>query len=85
MVEVIKIKRYAIPMGTRNKFDSPHGELIVTDGKVTKCVRFGYMRDEFGAQLPPCEQYVTFQRKRYKYHNVGTLWNPKFALEEVAE
>ena len=56
---------YTIPY-YGNKRCHPYGTLRVTDGVITKLVKFGY-KMENGKQV----HYITFNRKRYEYAMTG--------------
>jgi hypothetical protein len=57
----------------------PYGTLRVTNGEVTKiCKTKGDRNTDIVGY-----QYITFQRKRYKVMNVGSLYSPKIKLEII--
>lgn len=84
MLNVIKILDFTIPL-YGNKRIHPYGHMIVSDGITSKRVPFGYKTDRNGFQVPPHHDYFTFNRKRYGYKNVGSLYYPKMEIKEYAE
>ena len=81
MLRVVKVVGYKIPLfGNPRIF--PYGYLIVTDGTVRKRVAFGYRKDQYGRQLPPDRDYITFNRVRYGYRNTGSLYHPRIEITE---
>ena len=84
MLKVVRLIGYKIPL-YGNKRIHPYGHMIVTDGVTEKYVSFGYRKDKRGFQLPPHRDYITFNRKRYGFRNVGSLYYPKMEITEYEE
>ena len=84
MLKVVRLIGYKIPL-YGNKRIHPYGHMIVTDGTTEKRVSFGYRTDKRGLQIPPSQDYITFNRKRYAYKNIGSLYHPKMELTEWRE
>ena len=72
---VLRILDYTIPL-FGNQRCHPYGKLLVSDGKLQRVVKFGYRLDSRGCQ----ENYITFNRKRYKYRNIGSVYYPQIVL-----
>lgn len=76
-MECVKILSYTIPMfGNRRSW--LYGKLLVKHNSKEKVVRFG-KTDEVG------RNYITFNRKRYYFRNVGDLYSPKIVFEGEAD
>lgn len=84
MLKVVKLLSYTIPL-YGNKRIHPYGHMIVSDGITRKRVSFGCRMDRNGFQLPQHRDYFTFNRKRYAYKNIGSLYYPKFEITEYTE
>lgn len=73
-VEIIK---WCIPF-FGNNHTMPYGTIRVTEGDYVQiCKTKG---DTIGEYNPYIGQYITFNRKRYKVINKGTLYSPKLEL-----
>ena len=66
MVTVKKIIKYTIPF-YGNKHLTPYGELLVSDGKSEKVVKFE-------------NDIFCFDSVKYSIENKGCLYNPKFEI-----
>lgn len=71
----MKILSYTIPM-YGNKRNTPYGKMLVEHEGEQKVVPFGDFDMSTGLS------YITFNRKRYYFRNVGSLYSPKFVFEE---
>lgn len=71
MVEILQLRNYTIPY-CGNKRILPYGDLVVTDGSVTKLVKI--------KETDNGTQYFTFNRKRYEIRNAGKLYAPNFVI-----
>ena len=69
----IKVVEYIIPM-YGNKRIFPYGTVKVTDGEITKFVKFS----QDNKWLKPS---FTYNRKRYFMNNIGSIYSPKYILE----
>ena len=72
-MKILCIVNYVIPTNG-NMHIEPYGKLKVTDGRETKVVSFKADKDG--------RTYFCFNRKRYYIVNMGSLYAPKFMLEE---
>lgn len=70
----ICIESYMIPT-FGNRRTEPYGRMVVEHNGETRTVRFGE-RDGLG------RRYITFNRKRYYFHNKGNLYSPIFVFED---
>lgn len=70
----ICIESYMIPT-VGNRRTEPYGRMVVEHNGETRTVRFGE-RDGLG------RRYITFNRKRYYFHNKGDLYSPIFTFED---
>lgn len=68
------IESYMIPT-FGNRRNEPYGRMVVEHNGETRTVRFGE-RDGLG------RRYITFDRKRYYFHNKGDLYAPIFVFED---
>lgn len=77
-VKVVKVVDWTIPYCGNNHY-LPYGTIKVTDGTTTKCCKTkgDKWTDHEGYQ------YITFNRKRYKIINSGTMFYPQLSLEIV--
>ena len=73
MVAIKELKNYVIPY-YGNKRIQPYGDLVVTDGECQKIVK---IKDDGE------KQYFTFNWRKYYVRNVGSLYNPKFAIVDM--
>ena len=69
-LEIKRILSRTIPY-CGNKHTFPYGEVLISDGKTTKVVRF----EE--------NKIFTFKRKRYRLINNGNLYYPKYVIDEM--
>ena len=69
----VSIESYMIPT-FGNCRTEPYGRMVVEHNGETRTVRFGE-RDGLG------RRYITFNRKRYYFHNKGDLYSPVFVFE----
>ena len=72
MIKVKDVLKWTIPM-FGNKHSEPYGKLLVGDGETERVVK---------TKEDSCGSYITFNRKRYRISNKGSLYSPKL---EVAE
>lgn len=71
-LKVVRIIDYVVPM-YGNIHCMPYFTLEVTDGEKTQiCKSKGDKWNDCNAE----GQYITFNRKRYKVLNIGTLYSP---------
>ena len=78
-MKVQKIK-WCIPY-FGNAHSMPYGVLRVTEGaKIQICPTKG---DKIGEYNPVIGQYITFNRKKYKIVNNGSLYAPKIELKPL--
>lgn len=75
----VKLLSYTIPMYGNSRI-FPYGKMLVEHDGEQKAVRFG----EIAANG---RFFIAFKLKRYYFHNVGSLYNPKFVFdgEEAAQ
>ena len=71
-VFIQNIIKFTIPM-FGNKHSSPYFTLEVSNGDATKIVKS--KEDSLGT-------FFTFNRKRYYFNNIGSLYNPKLEIKE---
>ena len=77
-VEIIK---WCIPY-FGNNHTMPYGTLRVTESDRTQiCKTKG---DKIGEYNQTIGQYITFNRKRYKVLNKGTMFSPKIELIDIS-
>ena len=70
----VKILSYTVPMyGNSRVF--PYGKMLVEHEGVQKTVKFGEVTAN--GKLS-----ITFNRKRYYFHNAGSLYAPTIEFEE---
>lgn len=71
MITIEKIISWTIPL-FGNKRIFAYGKLLVSDGKTRRLVTT--KEDSSGS-------YITFNRKRYRIRNNGSLYNPLLQVE----
>ena len=72
----VEIRDYTIPMfGNKRAF--PYGKMLVEHEGEQRVVAFG---DQEAGQT-----YIVFNRKRYCFQNVGSLYHPKSVFEGEEE
>lgn len=72
-MRVVRLESYVIPTyGNRHAW--PYGRMLVEHNKKQCSVRFGRV-DRFG------RSYITLNRRRYYFHNCGSLYSPQFVFD----
>lgn len=72
MVQIKKVIDWTIPF-FGNKRIFAYGKLLVSDGKKERIVK---TKEDY------CGSYITFNRKRYRIKNNGSLYSPKLQVVE---
>lgn len=70
MVTIEKVIDWTIPL-FGNKRIFAYGKLLVSDGKKKRIVT---MKEDY------CGSYITFNRKRYRIKNNGSLYSPRLQV-----
>lgn len=71
---VHSVINYTIPL-YGNKRVSPYGDLVISDGEITKTAKIKEEDDG--------KQFVTFKRKRFYVYNAGRLYSPEFVISNT--